>query len=76
MNNFNENNFSALLKLACAKLGVSEEQLKSALQSGNFENIKGVDAKKISEAVSNDEVKEKLLSSPAAQDIIKKFSQR
>lgn len=56
---------SGLLKLAALKLGVSEEQLKSAIENGDFSSLKGVDAKKINEAMKNPEIKKQ------AQDIFK-----
>lgn len=73
MNNFSESNFSALLKIASMKLGVNEEELKKAVESGNFDGIKGVDSDKLNKVIKNDELKEKLVSSPEAQEIIKKF---
>ncbi len=56
---------SGLLKLAALKLGVSEEQLKSAIEKGDFSSLKGVDSKKINEAMKNPEIKKQ------AQDIFK-----
>jgi hypothetical protein len=73
MNNFSESNFSALLKIASAKLGVSEAELKNAVESGNFDGIKGLDSDKLNKVIKNDELKEQLVSSPQAQEIIKKF---
>ncbi len=56
---------SGLLKLAALKLGVSEEQLKSAIENGDFSSLKGVDTQKINEAMKNPEIKKQ------AQDIFK-----
>ncbi len=60
-----DSKLSGLLKLAAMKLGVSEEDLKSAIEKGDFSSLKGVDSKKINEAMKNPEVREK------AQEIFK-----
>ena len=76
MNNFSDSNLQFLLKLAAAKLGVKENELKSAVEHGDLGNVKNLDLNKVNEILSNKEMKEKFLSSPQAQEIMKKFSQR
>ena len=74
MKNFSENNSLILLKMAAKKLGVSEDELRVAIQSGDFNGIGNVDTSKLGELLSNEEKRNKLISSPQVQEIIKKFS--
>ena len=74
MKNFSENNSLILLKMAAKKLGVSEDELRAAIQSGDFKGIGKVDTSKINELLSDEEKRNKLISSPQVQEIIKKFS--
>lgn len=74
MKNFSENNSLILLKMAAKKLGVSEDELRAAIQSGDFKGIGNVDTSKINELLSDEEKRNKLISSPQVQEIIKKFS--
>ena len=74
MKNFSENNSLILLKMVAKKLGVSEDELRAAIQSGDFKGIGNVDTSKINELLSDEEKRNKLISSPQVQEIIKKFS--
>ena len=74
MKNFSENNSLILLKMAAKKLGVSEDELRAAIQSGDFKGIGNVDTSKINELLSDEEKRNKLISSPQVQEFIKKFS--
>ncbi len=54
-----DNKLSGLLKLAASKLGVSEEELKSAIEKGDFSSLKNIDSSKVSEAMKNPEIQKK-----------------
>lgn len=66
-----------LLSEAQKKIGMSPEEIKKAVQSGNvsgiLKNLGKNESQKIKEALSNREAAMKLLSTPKAQAIIKKF---
>lgn len=73
----NNNKFDNLLKAASKKLGTDPETLKKAAQSGDInsalKNLNSEDAKKIQNILSNKDMASKLLSSPQAQQILKKL---
>lgn len=60
-----DNKLSGLLKLAALKLGVSEAQLKDAIEKGDFSSLKNIDSNKLNEAMKNPEIQKK------AQDLFK-----
>ena len=61
-------------------MGTTPESLKKDIQSGNLSQLtKGMsddEKAKLNQALSNKEMTEKILSSPEAQDIIKKLSNK
>lgn len=68
-----------MIELASKKLGISSEKLKHSLETGNVEdmlgNMRKEDAEKLKSVMNNPSVKEKLLKSPEAANIIKKMNQ-
>ena len=68
----------ALFNLLAQRLGTQPEQLKSSAQSGDLSKIIGNmnpnDASKIQKILNDKAVTEKLLSSPQAQELLKRFS--
>ena len=70
-------NFENLLKSVSNKLGKSPEELKQASQSGDVSNLLGnlnpTDAQKIQKILSDKNVANKILSTPQAQNLIKKL---
>lgn len=74
----NDNNQAEnLLNSVSKQLGADKENLKKAAQSGNLQNVlKNLnpnDAQKIQKVLSNKEEAKKLLSTPQAQQLLKKF---
>lgn len=68
-----------MIELASKKLGISSEKLKHSLETGNVEdmlgNMRKEDAEKLKSVMNNPSVKEKLLKSPEAANIIKKMNE-
>ncbi len=66
-----------LLQALSKRLGTDSEELKSAAQQGDINNlIKGLhpsDAEKIQKVLSDKNATQKILSSPQAQKLLKKF---
>lgn len=66
-----------LLQTLSDRLGAKPEELKSAAQKGNINSvIKGLnpnDAEKIQRVLSDKDASRKILSSPQAQKLLKKF---
>lgn len=77
MSNPNNAQVQNLLNTLSKKLGVSPENLKKSVQSGNIssslKNLDPDEAKKIQEIISNKEASSKILSSNKAQDLMKKI---
>lgn len=77
MFNANNPNFENLLKSVSDKLGKTPEALKKATKSGNVENLLGDlnqnDAQKIQKILSDKNAANKILSTPQAQNLIKKL---
>lgn len=77
MSNPNNAQVQNLLNTLSKKLGVSPENLKKSVQSGNIssslKNLDPYEAKKIQEIISNKEASSKILSSNKAQDLMKKI---
>lgn len=76
--NINPKQLEALLNLAGKKLGTSPEQLKSQLENGNLQNavdnLPPQQSAMLRQALADPKVAEKVLSSPQAQEIMKKLS--
>lgn len=72
-------NMEKMIELASKKLGVSSEKLKRSLEKGNMEDMlsemRKEDADKLKSIMNNPSVKDKLMSSPEAADIIKKMKE-
>lgn len=72
-------NMEKMIELASKKLGVSSEKLKKSLEKGNMEDMlsemRKEDADKLKSIMNNPSVKDKLMSSPEAADIIKKMKE-
>lgn len=68
-------NMEKMIELASKKLGISAEKLKKSLEKGNMEdmlsNMRKEDADKLKSIMNNPSVKDKLMNSPEAADIIK-----
>ncbi|MBD5114481.1 MAG: hypothetical protein HDT46_04655 [Ruminococcaceae bacterium] len=68
-----------MIELASKKLGISSEKLKRSLETGNVDdmlgNMRKEDADKLKRVMDNPSVKEKLLNSPEAANIIKKMNE-
>lgn len=70
-------NMDKMIAVASSKLGVSPEKLRESLEKGNISemlnDMRKEDAEKLSRLMSNDVLKEKLMKSPEAAEIIKKM---
>lgn len=77
--NMNERSLDALLKIAGKKLGTPPDELRKQIQSGKLDNALGSmskqDSQKLSQALSNPVLAERILSTPQAQAIFKKLSE-
>ncbi len=71
------NNVDNFLNSVSKHLGKNPEELKSAAQNGNLNNLLGNlnpnDSQKIQKVLSDKDAANKLLSSPQAQKLIKKL---
>ncbi len=69
----------ALFKQAGKQAGVSADQVKKSVDSGDFSNLLRAmnpeDAKRFSQAMNNPELAKQILSSPQAQALLRRFSQ-
>ena len=78
--NMNQRNLDALLSMASKKFGTTPEELKKNLQSGNLsqftQGMNENDSTKFQQAVSDKALAQKILSSPEAQDIMRKLSEK
>lgn len=74
-NNNNNDKIEDLLRTVSSRLGKDPQDLKNAVQSGNFQNIfanlDSADAQKIEQMLSDKNAASKLLSSEQAQQMIK-----
>lgn len=74
-NNEKNKQINDLIKNISGRLGKSPDKLKSAMQSGNLnEIVNGLnpqDAEKIKKTLSDKNITSKMLSSPQAQKLIK-----
>ena len=76
--NMNQKNLDALLSMASKKAGVSPDEFKKNLQNGDLSQItKGMskdDNAKLQQALADKKILNKIMSSPEAQDIMRKLS--
>ncbi len=76
-NNNKKNNVNPAVKKISEGLGCSEEEVQNAVQSGNVNNIisklNPTQAKQVSQILSNPDASKKIMESPQAQALIKKF---
>ncbi len=77
MTPLNEKIKNQMLKNVSQKTGMTEAELKEALESGKLDSFtKGMsqgDIEKLTSALSNPSLAQKILSTPQAQEIIKKL---
>lgn len=77
MSNNNGEMINDMLKSLSQKLGTNSGELKQAAQKNDFssvlKNMNANDARKIQEVLSNKEQTQRILSSPQAQNILKKL---
>lgn len=70
-------NMEKMIKVVSQKLGISEEKLKAALLKGNIEDMlsemRKEDAEKLKTVMNNKSVKDNLLNTPEAEQIMKKM---
>lgn len=73
----NNDQLENLLKNVSSKLGVDKENLKKSVQSGDISkainNLDPKDANRLQKVLSDKEAAQKLLSTPQAQQLLKKF---
>ena len=71
------NEFDNIINTISKKLGAEPDKLKEAAQKGNvnevIKNLKPQDAEKIQKILSDKDATKKLLSTPKAQQLLKKF---
>ena len=76
--NMNQKSVDVLLNMVSKKVGSSPEELKSNLQKGDLSQVtRGLnpeDSKKLMNVLSDKNLTEKIMSSPEAQELMKKFS--
>ncbi len=76
--NMNQKGMDALLSMASKKMGTSSDDLKKTIQSGNIEKLtQGMnkqDSDKLKQVLNNQELTQKIMNSPEAQDLRRKFS--
>ena len=72
-------NLDDLLKLASSKLGTSPEALKKNLEKGNvndaISNMRPADAAKLQQILKNPALAKELLSTPQAQQLLRKLTE-
>lgn len=73
----NQNELQNLLNTAAKRLGTSPDALKQGAQNGDLTKLLGNlnpnDAKKFQQVLNDPKAAEKLLSTPQAQELMKKF---
>lgn len=76
-NNENDGQLQALLQLVAQRLGTQPEKLKNAAASGDlsaiFANMNPNDAAKLQQVLSDKDAGSKILSTPQAQQLLKKM---
>ncbi len=77
MNQNNNQSLDAMLEKASQKLGTDSEKLKSAASKGKIsdllKNLGNKEAQKVTNILSDKEATKKLLSTPKAQQLLKKL---
>ncbi len=75
--NMSPEQLSALLKAAAKTTGTDINAMKSAVESGNINSLLGAlrpeDSEKVQKILSDKGAAEKLLSTPQAQELLKKI---
>lgn len=70
-------NMEKMVKLVSGKLGISEDKLKEWLEKDDVEsmmnNMRQEDAGKLKKLMNNPSVREKLMKSPEAENLMKKI---
>lgn len=70
-------NMEKMVKLVSVKLGISEEKLKQWLEKDDVEgmmsNMRKEDADKLKNLMDNPSVRDKLMKSPEAENLMKKL---
>lgn len=73
----NKKNLDGILKSVSGKLGTNQDNLKNVLDGGNLDeitkNLRPGDAKKLQQVLSDKEQAKKMLSTPQAQQLLKKL---
>lgn len=73
----NNEKIENLLENVSEKLGVDKEKLRKSAQNGDIsqtlKNLNPKDAQKLQKVLSDKEATQKLLSTPQAQQLLKKF---
>lgn len=74
----NQKALDLLLQMASKKVGTTPENLKSNLEKGDLSQVMGSmsteDSQKLKNVLENKELTQKIISSPEAQELIKKLS--
>lgn len=77
MNQNNNQSLDAMLEKASQKLGTDSEKLKSAASKGKIsdllKNLGNKEAQRVTNILSDKEATKKLLSTPKAQQLLKKL---
>ncbi len=78
--NFDENKVNALLGAVSKKIGVSSDQLRKELAEGKFDSalasMNKNDASKLQRVMNDPKLIEKMMSTPQAQALYKKLSEK
>ena len=73
----NQDELQKLLNTAAQRLGTNPDQLKNSAQNGDLSkmlgNLNANDAKKLQQVLNDPDEANKLLSTPQAQALLKKF---
>ena len=69
----NNEELQKLLNVAAQRLGTQPEQLKQQAENGTLQKMLNNDAAKLQQVLSDKEAANKLLNSPQAQVLLKKF---
>lgn len=76
-NRLSQKQVDELLHIAAEKTGHNPESVKEAMNSGKFDdlldNLKSSDMKKIKKLMQDKEATEQLLSTPQAQELLKRI---
>lgn len=74
----NQKSIDALINMVSKKMGTSSDELKKDLLKGNINKLtKGMsaeDSAKLKQALANKDLTQKILSSPEAQELMRKLS--